>query len=103
VVAFQDGHVPFAELPDHLAVNAELARKHGIASWSNVESFDRDVLIQHQPIAWPKLRYRLECAQGAGVDKLITFEYSHFLSPNSVFPAAHALHRRYREWLAKEL
>jgi hypothetical protein len=102
VVAFQDGNVPFEELPGYLAANAELARRHGIASWSNIETFDRDVHIKFPPIAWPKLRYKMECAQKAGVDKLITFEYSHFLSPNSVFPSAHNLHRRYREWLATQ-
>ncbi|MCY2961151.1 MAG: DUF4434 domain-containing protein [Planctomycetota bacterium] len=102
VVAFQDGNVPFAELPDYLAANAELARRHGIASWSNVESFDRDVHVKFPPIAWPKLRYKMESALAAGVDKLITFEYSHFLSPNSMYSSAHALHRRYREWLATQ-
>lgn len=102
VVAFQDGTVPFAELPDHLAANAALARRHGLASWSNVESFDRDVHVKFPPIAWPKLRYKMESALAAGVDKLITFEYSHFLSPNSMYSSAHMLHRRYREWLATQ-
>jgi hypothetical protein len=32
---------------------------------------------------------------------LITFEYSHFLSPNSMFPSAHTLHKRWREWMAR--
>ncbi len=98
VCAFQDGQVDYDTLPDFLHVNADLARRHGIASWSNVESFDRDVHIKFPPIAWPKLRYKLEAARRAGVDKLITFEFSHFLSPNSMFPSAHGLHRFYREW-----
>ena len=37
-------------------------------------------------------------SRAAGVDKLITFEYSHFLSPNSMFESAHGLHRLYAEW-----
>lgn len=102
VVAFQDGNVPFAELPDYLAANAGLAREYGIASWSNAESFDRDVHVKYPPIAWPKLRFKMESALAARVDKLITFEYSHFLSPNSMYTSAHALHRRYREWLATQ-
>ncbi|MBL8863179.1 MAG: DUF4434 domain-containing protein [Planctomycetes bacterium] len=101
-VAFQDGGVPFALLPEFLAVNAELARANGLANWSSVESFDRDVHVKYPPIAWPKLRYKLECALAAGVSKLITFEYSHFLSPHSMYSSAHALHRRYREWLATQ-
>ncbi len=97
-VAFQDGQVDFAELPDYLAVNAALARRHGIQVWSNVESFDRDMPIKFPPISWPKLRFKIEAAQRAGVDKLITFEFSHFMSPNAIYPAAHNLHQRYQEW-----
>jgi hypothetical protein len=41
----------------------------------------------------------MESAIDAGVDKLITFEFSHFLSPNADHPAARALNRRYREWI----
>ena len=98
VVAFQDGQVDFSELPDYLATNAALAREHRITCWSNVESFDRDVHIKFPPIAWPKLRYKIEAARAAGVDKLITFEYSHFLSPNSMFESARGLHGLYAEW-----
>lgn len=98
VVAFQDGQVEYAELPAYLRTNAELARRHRITCWSNVESFDRDVHIKFPPIAWPKLRYKIEAARAAGVDKLITFEFSHFLSPNSMFSSAHGLHRLYMQW-----
>jgi len=102
VVAFRDGSVPLAELPDLLAVHADLAKAHGIACWANVETFDRDVHVKYPPIAWPKLRYKMESALGARISKLITFEYSHFLSPHSMYSSAHALHRRYREWLATQ-
>jgi len=98
IVAFQDGQVEYAKLPDFLALNAGLARKHGLVSWSNVESFDRDVHIKFPPIAWPKLRYKMDAARSAGVDKLITFEFSHFLSPNSMFPSAKGLHALYMQW-----
>ncbi|MBX3728171.1 MAG: DUF4434 domain-containing protein [Candidatus Sumerlaeia bacterium] len=98
IVAFQDGHVDYAVLPDYLAVNAALAREHGIACWSNIESFDRDMPIKFPPIGWRKMRYKMQAAMRAGVDKLITFEFSHFMSPNSIYPAAHTLHRRYMEF-----
>lgn len=101
-VALQAGSVPSAELPDYLAINARLAKARGFATWVNVESFDRDVHIKYPPIAWPKLRSKMEASLSAGVDKLITFEYSHFLSPNSMFNSGHALHKRYREWLATQ-
>lgn len=97
IVAFQDGNAPYTELRDFLRVNAELARKYGLVSWSNVESFDRDMPIKFPPIGWPKLRFKIDEARAAGVDKLITFEFSHFMSPNSIYPAAHHLYRRYAE------
>lgn len=97
IVAFQDGNVEFAQLRDYLQVNADLARKYGLVSWSNVESFDRDMPIKFPPISWRKLKFKIDAAHEAGVDKLITFEFSHFLSPNSIYPAAHHLNRRYME------
>ena len=100
IVAFQDGHVPLPELPRYLAANQELADQHGLTSWSNVETFDRDVRIKFPPLDFRKLRYKLEAATEAALDKLITFEFSHFLSPNADHPAARRLHRRYREWLS---
>jgi hypothetical protein len=99
IVAFQDGNVPLAELPRYLSANRNLADTYGLTSWSNVETFDRDVRIQFPPIDFRKLRYKMESAAEAGVDKLITFEFSHFLSPNSMFDSARRLNRRYREWL----
>lgn len=98
IVAFQDGHVHFLELGDYLKVNSELAGKHGMECWSNVETFDRDMPIKFPPIDWRKLRVKVEAAEAAGVSKLITFEFSHFLSPNSCYPAAHTLFRRYCEF-----
>lgn len=97
IVAFQDGHVHYSVLPDYLAANAELAREQGITCWSNVESFDRDMPIKFPPLGWNHLRYKIEAAREAGVDKLITFEFSHFMSPQSIYPAAHHLYRRYAE------
>jgi hypothetical protein len=99
IVAFQDGQVHYHELPDYLNVNSKLAQKYGLTCWSNVETFDRDMPIKFPPIGWPKLRFKLETARASQVDKLITFEFSHFLSPNSIYPAAQHLNKRYLEWL----
>ncbi|MEO0946583.1 MAG: DUF4434 domain-containing protein [Cyanobacteria bacterium J06641_5] len=100
IVAFQDGNVPLADLPDYLRANRELADRYGLRSWSNVESFDRDMPIKFPPIDFHKFRYKIEQAQQAGLEKLITFEFSHFMSPHSIYPAAHRLYDRYREWLS---
>jgi hypothetical protein len=99
IVAFQDGHVDFHELPDFLEVNRRLAERNGLRCWSNSETFDRDMPIKFLPIKWEKLRLKLEAAGKAGLEKVITFEFSHFLSPNSCYPQARGLYDRYREYL----
>lgn len=98
IVAFQDGNVPLDLLGDYLAMHKSLADQYNISSWSNVESFDRDMPIKFPPIDFRKLRYKMELAEKKGMEKLITFEFSHFMSPNSIYPAAHQLYKRYIEW-----
>lgn len=99
IVAFQDGNVDYSELYDYLTVNADLARKYNLTSWSNVETFDRDMPIKFPPISWPALLHKINEAARAGVDKMITFEFSHFMSPNSIYPSAQNLYNRYADWL----
>jgi hypothetical protein len=99
IVAFQDGQVDYDVLPDFLQANSELIKKHGMRPWSNVETFDRDMPFDFPPIDWRKLRWKMEAAKAVGVEKLIAFEFSHFLSPNSCWPAAKNLFRRYCEHL----
>ncbi len=97
IVAFQDGQVDYDVLSDFLAANSELIGKHGMRPWSNVESFDRDMPIDFPPIDWRKLWWKMQAAEAVGVEKLITFEFSHFMSPQSCWPAAGNLFRRYCE------
>lgn len=99
IVAFQDGNVAYQDLPEYLQANRKLASQYGLTSWSNVESFDRDVAWKFPPLDFRKLRYKIEQAEAAAVDKLITFEFSHFMSPNSIYPAARNLHQQYWEWI----
>ena len=65
--------------------------------WTNAESFDRDMPIRFLPIKFDKLRMKLEAAKRAGYDKAITFEFSHFMSPQSAYLQAGHLYDRYRE------
>ena len=95
IVAFQDGQVDYDVLPDFLWANRELIAKHGMRAWSNVESFDRDMPFDFPPIDWRKLWWKMEAAQAVEVDKLITFEFSHFMSPQSTWPSARNLFKRY--------
>jgi hypothetical protein len=99
IVAFQDGQVDYDVLPDFLQANSELIGKHSMRAWSNVETFDRDMPFNFPPIDWRKLWWKMEAAEAVGVEKLITFEFSHFLSPNSCWPAAKNLFRRYCDHL----
>jgi hypothetical protein len=99
-VAFQDGHIDYDELDAFFAVNKRMADRYGLACWTNAETFDRDMPIKFLPIKFEKLRLKLEAARRQGYAKAITFEFSHFMSPQSVYPAAHRLHDRYMEYRA---
>jgi hypothetical protein len=97
-VAFQDGHIDYDELDAFFTVNKKLADKYGMKCWTNAESFDRDMPIKFLPIKFDKLRMKLEAAQRCGYDKAITFEFSHFMSPQSAYSQAGNLYNRYQEY-----
>ena len=96
VCAFQDGQIHYHELPEFHAGIKRLADKHKIALWANVESFDRDMPIKFPPADWRNLDLKLKEAAKVA-EKIVTFEFAHFLSPHSVWPAAHNLFNRYCE------
>jgi hypothetical protein len=98
-VAFQDGHIDFHELEDFFRVNKQLADRYQLKCWTNAESFDRDMPIKFLPIKFEKLKLKLDAAASAGYDKAITFEFSHFMSPQSAYPQAHHLYNRYKEYI----
>ena len=97
IMAFQDGQVDYRELYDYLVVNKKLADRYNMKCWTNIESFDRDMPIRFLPIKWEKLLLKLESARRAGMEDAITFEFSHFMSPNSTYLQAGHLYDRYRE------
>lgn len=97
-VAFQDGHVDYSELEQFFSVNKKLADKYNLQCWTNAESFDRDMPIKFFPIKFEKLKLKLDAAKKAGYDKAITFEFSHFMSPQSAYVQAHHLFNRYMEY-----
>ena len=61
-------------------------------------SFDRDMPIKFLPIKFDKLRMKLEAAARQKYDKAITFEFSHFMSPQSAYLQAGHLYDRYKEY-----
>lgn len=97
-VAFQDGHIDYYELEDFFTINKKMADKAGMQCWTNAESFDRDMPIKFLPIKFEKLKLKLEAARRAGYDKAISFEFSHFMSPQSMYTSAHHLYSRYLEY-----
>ncbi|MEX0313765.1 MAG: DUF4434 domain-containing protein [Allomuricauda sp.] len=103
IVAFQDGHVGYDELEEYLVVNKKLADTYGMESWTNVESFDRDMPIKFMPIKFEKLLLKMQAAQRAGCQKAITFEFSHFMSPQSSYLQAGHLYNRYMEYFEEEI
>jgi len=96
--AFQDGHISYDELDAFFEVNKKLADKYGLKCWTNAETFYRDMPVKFLPIKFDKLRMKLEAAKRAGYEKGITFEFSHFMSPQSAYLQAGHLYNRYKEY-----
>lgn len=96
--AFQDGHIDYDELDMFFSVNKKLADRYGMQCWTNAETFDRDMPIRFLPIKFDKLRLKLEAAKRCHYDKAITFEFSHFMSPQSAYLQAGHLYDRYKEY-----
>ena len=95
--AFQDGTASLGELDAYLSQAKAVMDDLGIKLWSNVETFTRDMPVKFPPIDFRELREKLVVA-GRYAAKNITFEFSHFMSPHSLYPSAHNLNRRYREY-----
>jgi hypothetical protein len=95
-VAFQDGTADLNELDLYLAQAKLVTDELGIELWNNAETFSREWPQELPPIDFEELREKIVIA-GRYATKNITFEFSHFMSPNSIYPAARELHKRYRE------
>lgn len=95
--AFQDGTATLAELPSYLHQAKLVMDELGITLWNNVETFTRDMPIKFPPIDFRELREKL-IISAKYAKKNITFEFSHFMSPNSCYLAARNLYQRYREY-----
>jgi hypothetical protein len=87
--AFQDGTAPIAAKRIMDEFNIEL--------WNNVETFTRDMPIKFPPIDFRQLIEKMRISTPYA-KKNITFEFSHFMSPNSSYLSARNLYKRYKEY-----
>ena len=101
VCAFQDGTTHLEDYEEYLSEVKKVMDKHEVALWANVETFERDVRSMFFPIPFDVLRYKIKMAQKY-VEKCITFEFSHFLSPQSIYPSAKNLNTLYRNYYEKK-
>lgn len=97
ICAFQDGTASLTELGDYLKWVKKACDQHKISLWSNVETFERDVRNMFFPIPFDVMRKKIEIAKPY-VDNFITFEFSHFLSPQSMFISARNLNALYKNY-----
>jgi len=96
ICAFQDGTSTLEALPAYLKEVKEVTSEFGVKFWNNIETFSRDFPIKFPPIDYRILFEKLRiCAPF--VEKQITFEFSHFMSPQSMWPSARNLFNRYCE------
>ncbi len=102
ICAFQDGTVPTEEMPAYYRGIRDLCRQYNMEHWVNCETFERDVRNMYYPIPFEDLCRKLDLHEEYA-DKIITFEFSHFLSPQSIYPSARNLNGLYKEHLANNL
>ncbi len=100
ICAFQDKTSPMALMDEYYGYTKKLCDKYNIEHWVNTETFERDVRIQFYPINFNLLKQKLEHHKNHA-EKIITFEFSHFLSPQSIYPSAHNLNNLYKEYYLK--
>lgn len=98
--AFQDGTVPLEEYTDYFSEMKKVCNEYNIELWGNIETFERDVRCMYYLIPFDLLRKKIELATPY-VEKMITFEFSHFLSPQSIYPSAHNLNNLYKKYYNK--
>lgn len=101
ICAFQDGSAPIERMREYFRNTRKLCDEFGMAHWVNTETFERDVRRMYYPIPFPLLREKLTQHEEYA-EKVITFEFSHFLSPQSIYPSARNLNRLYRRFYKKQ-
>ena len=97
ICAFQDGTCALEDYPSYLEAVKKVCDKYSISLWANVETFERDVRNLYFPIGFDLLKKKIELAKPF-VQGMITFEFSHFLSPQSIFESGRNLNSLYKKY-----
>lgn len=106
ICAFQDGsctcrperQTATHDLHAYIQTAKSFCDEAGVTLWNNAETFERRHPIKFPPLDWRWLQRKMAVTDPY-VEKHITFEFSHFLSPHSQLPAARMLFERYREFI----
>lgn len=75
-----------------------IAQQHGIKCWGNAETYDAQMPVRLYSTDFDHLRLKLSAAKAARLEKVITYEFSHFMSPQSVCQSGSCLLDRYKEY-----
>lgn len=99
--AFQDGSAPLCKMEEYFAAAKKACDEYGVELWSNVEGMDRDMAHVFAPVPFETLKKKIKKARPY-VKKYIMFEFSHFLSPQSVYLSARNLNALYMDYYASQ-
>ncbi len=93
--AFQDGSSPEEHIGEYFKYVKKACDKHGIELWANVESFERSG-DYFESLDVETLDYHINIVKPY-VSNIITFEFSHFMSPQADSIKARKLYEDYKE------
>lgn len=106
--AFQDGSCsfqqtenPVLELELYTKTVHEFLKEAKVVQWNNVECFARNMPWRFPPLDWRWMKRKMEITDPYCV-KHITFTFSNYMSPNSMWESARCLYQRYREEILGE-
>lgn len=94
--AFQDGSAPIDNMEEHFKNIKKVCDKHNIELWGNIEMMGRGKPT-FEPIDIDLLTKKIELVKPY-VSNMITFEFSHFLSPQADIKSARTLYNKYQEY-----
>ena len=87
ICAFQDGTCLLSDYEAYFNEAKKICDKYNVSLWANIETFERDEKSTFPPIDFDVLKHKISMAKKY-VSGMITFEFSHFLSPNSIYEKA---------------